>query len=86
MGVSIEERCVSIDELEAGFKDGTVSEAFGAGTAAVVATIALINIRGIDYTISPPSENSFQNRVKEKLNQIRLGAAPDVHSWNYVIA
>lgn len=85
MGVPTEERRVSIDELEAGFKDGTVSEAFGAGTAAVVATIALINIRGTDYKITPPSENSFQNRVKEKLNQARLGAAPDVHGWNYVI-
>ena len=85
MGVTTEERRVSIDELEAGFKDGTVSEAFGAGTAAVVATIALINIRGTDYKINPPSENSFQNRVKEKLNQIRLGSAPDIHGWNYVI-
>lgn len=85
MGVPTEERRVSIDELEAGFKNGTVTEAFGAGTAAVVATIALINIRGTDYKINPPSENSFQNRVKEKLNQIRLGAAPDIHGWNYVI-
>ena len=85
MGVPTEERRVSIDELEAGFKDGSVSEAFGAGTAAVVATIALINIRGTDYKINPPTENSFQNRVKEKLNQVRLGAAPDVHGWNYVI-
>jgi len=85
MGIPTEERRVSIDELEAGFKDGTVSEAFGAGTAAVVATIALINIRGTDYTISPPSEKSFQNKVKEKLNQIRLGSAPDIHEWNYVI-
>jgi branched-chain amino acid aminotransferase len=85
MGVQTEERRVSIDELEAGFKDGTVSEAFGAGTAAVVATIALINIRGTDYTITPPSENSFQNKVKERLNKIRLGLAPDIHEWNYVI-
>lgn len=85
MGVETEERRISIDELEAGFKDGSITEAFGAGTAAVVATIAAINIRGVDHKINPPSENSFQNKVKEKLNQIRLGLSPDIHGWNYVI-
>jgi branched-chain amino acid aminotransferase len=85
MGVETEERRVSIDELEEGFKSGAVSEAFGAGTAAVVATIANINIKGVDHAVKAPTADSFQNKVKEKLNQIRLGLAPDVHGWNYVI-
>lgn len=85
MGVPTEERRVSVDELEAGFKNGTITEAFGAGTAAVVATIAVININGIDYQVTPPAATSFQNKVKEKLNEIRLGTSPDVHGWNYVI-
>jgi branched-chain amino acid aminotransferase len=85
MGVETEERRISIDELEEGFKSGALTEAFGAGTAAVVATIANINIKGTDYTVKAPTPDSFQNKVKEKLNQIRLGLAPDIHGWNYVI-
>ncbi len=85
MGVPTEERRVSVDELEEGFKNGTITEAFGAGTAAVVATIAVININGIDYQVNPPAVDSFQNKVKEKLNEIRLGTSPDLHGWNYVI-
>jgi len=85
MGVPTEERRVSVDEIEEGFKKGTLTEAFGAGTAAVVATIGCIHIHGTTYDVAPPKPDSFQVKVKEKLNQIRLGLAPDVHGWNYVI-
>jgi len=85
MGMPVEERRVSLDEVEEGFKNGSLTEAFGAGTAAVVAPIAVINIHGKDYTIQPAGVDSFQNRVKKKLHDIRMGAAPDVHGWNYII-
>jgi branched-chain amino acid aminotransferase len=85
MGMTIEERRVSIDEIEEGLKSGDVSEAFGAGTAAVVAPIAVINIKGKDHTIPTPGPDSFQLRVKAKLNNIRMGTEPDVHGWNYII-
>jgi branched-chain amino acid aminotransferase len=84
MGMPIEERRVSVAEIEEGFKSGKLTEAFGAGTAAVVAPIAVINIHGNDYTIKPADENSFQIKVKKKLHDIRMGAAPDVHGWNYI--
>jgi branched-chain amino acid aminotransferase len=85
MGFPVEERRVSVEELESGIMSGALTEIFGAGTAAVVAPIANINIRGKDYTIPVASEDSFQNRVKQKLHDIRLGFAPDVHEWNYII-
>jgi branched-chain amino acid aminotransferase len=85
MGVEVVERRVSVDEIEKGFKDGSVSEAFGSGTAAVVAPIAVININGADLEIPEPSKDSLQLRVKAKLNNIRMGGEPDVHGWNYII-
>lgn len=85
MGVTIEERRVSVEEIEQGLKSGDVSEAFGSGTAAVVAPIAVIHINGFDHQIPAAGNDSFQYRVKEKLNNIRMGAEPDVHGWNYII-
>jgi len=85
MGMPIEERRVSLDEIEEGFKNGSLTEAFGAGTAAVVAPIAVINIHGKDYQIKAADGNSFQLRVKQRLNDVRMGSAPDVHGWNYII-
>jgi branched-chain amino acid aminotransferase len=85
LGMAVEERKVSVDEIEQAFQNGTLTEAFGAGTAAVVSPIAAINIRGKDYVLPQPGVTSFQLRAKELLNNIRLGHVPDTHGWNYII-
>jgi branched-chain amino acid aminotransferase len=85
MGYKTEERPIAISELEAAFKSGTITEAFGAGTAAVVAPIKTININNIDFTLREYDDNTLMNKLKNKLEQIRLGNEADVHGWNYVI-
>lgn len=85
MGVPVEQRRVRLNEIEKGLKNGDVTEAFGAGTAAVVAPIAVINIHGEDLTIPVAGPESFQLQVKQKLNNIRMGLEPDLHGWNYII-
>lgn len=81
----IEARRVTLDEIEEGFIKGTLTEAFGTGTAAVVAPIALINIRGKEYQLPVAGPTSFQQQVKKKLHNIRLGLEPDPYGWNYVV-
>jgi branched-chain amino acid aminotransferase len=85
MGITVEERRISIDELEEGFKKKTLTEAFGAGTAAVVAPIAVIRIHGTDYQLPAVSASSLQQKLKSKLMDIRMGAVPDTHGWNYIV-
>lgn len=84
-GLTVEERRISIDDLEEGFKSKTLTEAFGCGTAAVVAPIAVINIRGVDYAFPPVDANSIQQRIKKKLLAIRTGAEPDRYGWNHIV-
>ena len=85
MGMKVEERRIKVSELESAFRSGKISEAFGTGTAAVVAPIATININGIDFSIQEPTADSFQLKVKNLLKDIRLGLKPDVHGWNHPI-
>jgi branched-chain amino acid aminotransferase len=85
LGMTVEQRKVSVAEIEEAFKNGSLTEAFGTGTAAVVSPIAAINIHGTDYNLPAVGPESFQQRVKEKLNNIRLGFEPDVYGWNYII-
>jgi len=85
MGVTVEERKVSVDEIEKAFQAKTITEAFGAGTAAVVSPIATININGTDYNLPAIKDDSFQLQVKSKLGEIRSGAAPDKYNWNHII-
>lgn len=85
MGMPKEERKISVAEIKEGFEKGTLTEAFGVGTAAVVSTIAIINIGGKDYSLPADSNSSFQQRVKKKLENIRHGYEPDEYGWVYKI-
>jgi branched-chain amino acid aminotransferase len=84
-GYTVEERPICIDELEAAFQQGTITEAFGAGTAAVVAPIDTIHINGIDYRIPAYHADSVHRHIKSKLEKIRTGQEPDGYGWNYII-
>ncbi len=84
-GYATEERPVSIDEMEKAFKEKKITEAFGAGTAAVVAPIQTICINGIDYCLPAYSEDSLHNKLKNQLELIRTGQAADVHEWNCIV-
>jgi branched-chain amino acid aminotransferase len=85
LGFETEERPVSIDELEAAFNNKTITEAFGAGTAAVVAPIQTININGVDHQLPAYNEKSLHNQLKNQLELIRTGQAADVHEWNCIV-
>jgi hypothetical protein len=39
----------------------------------------------MDYHLPEVKADSFQFRVKNKLGEIRSGAAPDTYNWNHVI-
>jgi branched-chain amino acid aminotransferase len=81
----VEERKIAMEEIKEGFIKGTLTEAFGTGTAAVVAPIAVIHIDGKDYQIPVAGPTSFQQQVKEKLKNMRLGLEPDPYGWNYIV-
>lgn len=85
LGYEIAERPVSVDELELAFRNRTITEAFGAGTAAVVAPIETIHINGIDYHLPPYNEYNLLNKLKSKLERIRTGLDVDTYNWNCVI-
>jgi branched-chain amino acid aminotransferase len=85
LGITTETRPVSIDELEAAFRHNTISEAFGAGTAAIVAPIATINIKGIDHHLPTYTPNAMMFRLKDKLEAVRNGKDEDTHGWNFLV-
>lgn len=85
LGFKIEERPVSIDELELCFRNRQVTEVFGVGTAAVVAPVKTVNINGTDFHLHQYSHESLSSRLKEKLERMRTGQEADVHNWNFIV-
>ncbi|MES2371383.1 MAG: branched-chain amino acid aminotransferase [Bacteroidota bacterium] len=80
-----EERRVSVQELEDAFAKGTITEAFGAGTAAVVAPIGTIHINGIDHSVPAYTKTSISTRLKHRLERLRSGRDEDSFGWNFIV-
>ena len=84
-GQPLEERFLSVSELEDALKAGTLEEAFGIGTAATIAFIHKIHVNGIDYTLPENKENAFSKKVLAALDGIKYGELPDPHQWMITI-
>jgi branched-chain amino acid aminotransferase len=83
-GMNVEERPIGYDEIVQAFEDGKRVEAFGAGTAAVIAPIEIIAIGHKQYHCHV-GEDAKMYWLKSELYKIRKGLIADKHKWNYVI-
>ncbi|HXA02088.1 MAG TPA: aminotransferase class IV, partial [Cytophagaceae bacterium] len=80
-GLKLEERNISIEEVLAAHKNGTLKDAFGTGTAATITHIAVINYKGEDLYLPDVSKREISNRLNQALNDIKLGKIADKHNW-----
>jgi branched-chain amino acid aminotransferase len=81
IGIPAEERQISIDEVLSARAAGKLTEAFGAGTAAIVAPIACIQYRDRDLQFPAVSDSSVAARLRSRLVAIQTGREPDQHNW-----
>ncbi len=84
-GMKVEERKVEVEEVIGAAKDGTLKEAFGAGTAATIANIELIGYDGRDHVLPPVAKREFSIKVLKELNDIKYGKIEDRFNWIYSI-
>lgn len=81
LGIEVEERRVSIDELFRRFESGKPTQAAGLGTAATVAPIRKIRFQEREMEMAPLDPESPLDRARRELEAIRTGAAADAHGW-----
>ncbi len=84
MGLKVEEKKVSIDDIMQEYKAGHLLEVFGTGTAA---TISLIKeLRYKDFVMQFNVEEwKTAPEVKRRLDDIREGRVPDNHGWMFKV-
>lgn len=80
-GISVEERPISIMELEEAYRNGTLQEAFGSGTAASLAPISDLTMHGEKMTLPAIEKWETLNWLKKTLSDIRYGRSEDTHGW-----
>lgn len=86
LGIEVEERRVSVEEIIKGIQDGSVTEIFGAGTAVVVSPFSAIGYDGADYTLPAITDASISSKLKNALNDIRTGKVEDTFGWVWKVA
>ncbi|SCY11713.1 branched-chain amino acid aminotransferase [Nonlabens sp. Hel1_33_55] len=84
MGIDVEERRVSISEINEAAKSGELKELFGSGTAAVVVPIKGYKHNDFKHEL-PEIENSYSSQFKKVLADIQYNRAPDEHGWRVKI-
>jgi len=84
-GVKIEERKISVEEVIDAAKSGTLQDAFGAGTAATLAQIAVIGYNDHDYQLPSIASRTLSNRLKTHLSDLKTGNVEDTFGWNYFV-
>ncbi len=80
-GFKVSERLLSIDELEDAAKNGTLEEAWGTGTAAVVSPIGWLSYKGDEFEISNGKIGEVTQMLYDELTGIQWGKLPDTRGW-----
>jgi branched-chain amino acid aminotransferase len=82
MGLTVQERPLSIDEVITAYKAGELTEVFGTGTAATIAPIKELGYKDFNMHFDVDSWK-VSPAVKDKMNAIRYAQVPDNHNWLY---
>ena len=84
-GYKVSERLLSIDELEKAMEDGTLEEAWGTGTAAVVSPIGELCYKDHKYTVGGGKIGKVTQHLYDTLTGIQWGKTEDAYGWTQEI-
>lgn len=80
-GMPIVERRISIEEIYEAHAKGTLEEAFGTGTAAVISPIGELNWDGKKIVINGGKTGELSARIYDTITGIQNGTMPDELGW-----
>ena len=80
-GYKVEERKIAVEELINAAKTGALKEAFGTGTAVVVAPIGELGYNGEKYEVNKGAVGEIANELYDELTGIQYGRIEDTRGW-----
>ena len=80
-GYTVHERLLSIDELKEAMENGTLEEAWGCGTAAVVSPIGELFYQGVHYPVNNGQIGEVTQHLYDTLTGIQWGRVEDTYGW-----
>lgn len=86
MGHTVTERRFSVDEWRAGVADGTVTETFACGTAAVITPVGEVKARTGDFVVGDGTPGPLTTKLRASLLDIQHGRVADTRGWLHRVA
>ena len=84
-GVKASERRLSIDEVFAASKKGTLKEVFGSGTAAVISPVGEIHHEEQKMIVNENKIGPLAQKLYDEITGIQYGERPDKFGWRYTV-
>ncbi|MFP4037072.1 MAG: branched-chain amino acid aminotransferase [Desulfobacteraceae bacterium] len=85
-GRKVSERRLSIEEVTSAAKDGSLKEAFGTGTAAVISPVGRITYKGADYPVAGGRMGELSQWLYDEIVAIQYGHKEDPYGWRVPVA
>jgi branched-chain amino acid aminotransferase len=83
LGYQTEEGRINVDEWRSGCEDGSLTEVFACGTAAVITPVGAVKSALGSWTVGDGGPGEVTMRLRQALVDVQRGVAPDPHEWLY---
>jgi branched-chain amino acid aminotransferase len=80
LGLTPVERLIRVSEMFEGIADGTITEAFACGTAAVITPIGSFKDTERTWTVGT-GDIAHTLAIRDYLTDVQYGRRPDTHGW-----
>ncbi len=84
-GYDVSETLISVDDLISASENGTLEEAWGTGTAAVISPIGHLFYMDKDHVVSNNQIGELTQKLYDELTGIQWGKKPDTRNWCYKV-
>lgn len=84
-GYVTEESLISVDDWRQGNENGTLTEVFACGTAAVITPVGSVKSTSANWTVGNGEAGPITLELRKALVDIQTGLAPDTHGWMHTI-
>lgn len=81
LGIKTVERRITIDEVLEASRTGSLDEAFGTGTAAVISPVGELHYKDEVYTVNGGETGALSRKLYDELQAIQTGNAEDPFGW-----
>ncbi|MDT0308255.1 branched-chain amino acid aminotransferase [Streptomyces sp. DSM 44917] len=85
LGYATGEVRISTEDWQRGNEDGTLTEVFACGTAAVITPVGSVKSTDAAWTVGDGQTGEVTARLRRELLGIQTGQAPDPHGWMHRI-